>query len=157
MTHIDKIENAFVNYLKSIDPNPWTSGLLILAGENNVDKDAARIVAYVEGGDLEDEEPPLSGNRLAVVLVELRTPFSKLTAKQIAAGEAEPLAKHQANSDALQSAILAADLGDKLTAAIAGFTVLGIYNRSETYGQEENFWMNGWRVRLLSCPKSFQN
>jgi len=155
MTHIELLENAFVNYLKSL--NVWTAGLLILAGENNLDKDAARIVAYVDGGELEDEEPPLSGNRPANVVVELRTPFSKLTAKEIAAGSTQPLLKHQANAAALQAAILSDTLDDQLTAAIAGFTVMGIYNRSELYGQSENYWMGGWRVRLLSCPKAFAN
>lgn len=155
MTHIELIENAFKNYLSSLDV--WSDGLLIFAGENNLDKDAARIVAYVEGGELEDEEPPLSGNRPAVVVVELRTPFSKLTAKEIAAGAIQPLAKHQANAGALQTAILSTTLDDQLTSAIAGFTVMGIYNRSEIYGQEENYWMGGWRIRLLSCSKSFAN
>ena len=155
MTHIEKLENAFVNYLTGL--TVWTDGLLVLAGENNVDKDASRIVAYVEGGELEDEDPPLSGNRPASVVVELRTPFTKLTAKEIAAGTTQPLLQHQANAAALQTAISSATLDDQLTAAIAGFTVLGIHNRSEIYGQEENYWMGGWRVRLLSCPKSFAN
>jgi hypothetical protein len=154
MEHIELIESAFVNYLATqvnAGASVWTDGLLILPGENNVDKDAARIVAYVEG-DLGEEDPPLTGNRWADVVIELRTPFSKLTKAKIEAGAASPLEAHKANADALQTALLSVTLPEQLSAAIDGFTCFGLGNRTPTREQAPNYWSSGWKIRIYSCP-----
>jgi hypothetical protein len=157
MEHSELIENAFVNYLTGLGPpSPWSAGLLILPGENNLDKDGARIVAYVpRDGGMGEEDPPTSGNRWADPVIELRTPFFQRTPAQIKAGVPDPLAAHQANAAALQSAILSNQLPDLLTAAIEGFTCWGVAERQPMREQESHFWASGWRVRLLSCPASF--
>lgn len=148
LEHAELIENSFVNYLTPL--GGWLAGLQILAGENNVDKTGARIVAYVHG-DLGDEDPPTSGNRWADVMIELRTPFQKATAAL------NPQQQHSANANILASAILAATLPDLLTAAIAGFTCLGITDRVPGREQEKNYWASSWKVKMLSCPASFPN
>lgn len=153
MEHVKLIESAFVNYLNGIAPSPWTVGLLIYPGENNLDKDGARIVAYVEG-DLGEEDPPTSGNRWADVIVELRTPFSKLTPAQVQANAVDPLTTHEANAAALQTAMLSVTLPDQLTAAQSGFTCLGLSERQPSRKQDGNYWSSGWKIRIYSCPST---
>lgn len=143
MEHPELIENAFVNHLSSL--NVWTAGLQILAGENNIDKSGARIVAVVDG-DLGNEDPPLSGNRWADVLVELRTPFSKATPS--------PLVAHQANAAALQTALTATGLPESLTAAQAGFTCFGLGERTPGREQKPEYWSSYWTIRIYSCPST---
>ncbi len=154
MEHAELIENAFVNYLTGLNTiiagNPQ-----ILPGENNLDKTGARVVCYVPEEGVGEEDPPLSGNRICEVVVELRTPFSKLTAKELATGVTQPLVSHKANADALQVAMLAVGLPDSLTAAIAGFSCWGIINRQQMRDQKENYWGSGWQIKLLSCPAAF--
>lgn len=153
--HAELIENAFVNYLKAINPYPFTADLLILAGENNTDKNDARIVAYVAHDGVGQEDSPLSGNRQCECYIELRTPFSKLTQKEVDSGVLQPLAAHKANVDALQAALLSRTLPDDLTAAIAGFTCFGIIDRQQTREQKDNYWSSGWLIKMLSCPAAF--
>lgn len=149
--HAELIENAFVNYLTT--KGGWTSNLLLFAGENNVDKSDARIVAYVEG-DLGQEDPPISGNRWADLIVELRTPFSKLTAKEKTNGTTDPLTQHKANAAALQTAMLSATLPEDLTAAQAGFTCFGLSERTPERKQDANYWSSSWKIKIYSCPST---
>ena len=142
MEHPQLIESALIAYLSSL--NVWTAGLLILPGENNVDKSGARIVAYVEG-DMGNEDPPLSGNRWADVVVELRTPFSKT---------GTPLTSHQANAAALSTALLSTTLPDSLTSAISGFTCFGLSERTPTREQKPEYWSSGFRIKIYSAPSS---
>ena len=151
MEHPELIESAFVNYLTG--KGGWSANLLLLAGENNADKSDARIVAFVEG-DLGNEDPPISGNRWADVEVELRTPFSKLTAAQVAAGATDPLTQHKANAANLQTAMLSATLPEDLTASQAGFTCFGIAERTPIRKQDGNYWSSGWKIKVYSCPST---
>jgi hypothetical protein len=155
MEHAELIESAFVNYLSGIRPSPWSDGLLIFPGENNLDKSGARIVAYVPEDGVGEEDPPLSGNRICDVVIELRTPFSKLTAKDIAAKATQPLVVHQLNADALQAALLSTTLPDDISAAIPGLSVWGIIDRKQMREQKANYWGSGWTIKMLSCPASF--
>lgn len=152
MEHCELIEGASVNYLAELMPDNF----LVYPGENNLDKSGQRIVCYVEGNELGEEDPPNSGNRWGDVVWQLRTPFSKLTGKEKAAGEAEVLDSHKAAANDLQAAVLALD-DEKFTAAIPGFTCWGIVNRTQIRDQEENGWVSGWRIRFLSCPAAFPN
>lgn len=159
MEHAELIEGAFVNYLSDAANATWPASFdvgRIFPGENNLDKDGQRIVCYLEGGDLGEEDPPLSGNRMTTVTVQLRTPFSKLTAAQKAAGQPEPLDGHKAVADALQSAITAAN-DENLTAAITGWTCFGLADCSPFREQEDNAWVSGWKLKIYSCPSSFSN
>lgn len=149
MEHPELIETAFVNYLTGL--SVWSAGLLIFPGENNLDKDDARIVAYIDG-EMGDEDPPNSGNRWADVIIELRTPFGQLTAKEVAANVADPLAVHKANAAALATAIESNTLPDQLTAAVDGFTCFGLAQRTPTREERPEYWSSGWKVRLFSCP-----
>lgn len=168
MEHVELIEGAFVDYLffakNGAGASVWPPGFdvaRIFPGQNNLDKDGQRIVAYVDG-DLGEEDPPNSGNRWADVIVQLRTPFSKLTAEQKAKGSQEPLDLHKAVASALQVAIAgdgtATGIDDvKLTSAIDGFTCFGFSNRSPFREQEDNAWVSGWKLRMISCPSAFPN
>ena len=153
MEHKELIEGAFVNYLAALDV--WTESLnvRIFAGQNNLDKDGARIVCYVD--DVGQEDPPTSGNRTSDAFIELRTPFSKLTAKEKADGVVEPLIDHRSNAAALQSAILSITLPEDLSSAIAGFTCFGIIDRQPISEQQEGGWISKWKVNLHSCPTAF--
>ena len=154
MTHAELIENAFVNYLSGMQ---WPTTLTgIFPGENNLDKAGQRIVCYLENGDVGDEEPPLSGNRISVVQIQIRTPFSKLTAQESAQIFPEPLLQHQAICTLLQTAILNC-YAETLSAAVNGFYVHGIINRTLIQTQEENAWADEWKIRMMSCPSSFPN
>ena len=148
--HAELIENAFVNYLKTI--GSFSADLLIFPGENNLDKNDARIVAYIEGGDLGQEDPPLSGNHMTNVDVQLRTPFARLTAAEKAKGVQEPLDQHKANAAALSTAILSASLPDLLTTA--GFTCMGIFSRTPKREQQDNAWVSSWTIGIYSCPSA---
>ena len=152
MEHAQLIETSAVNYLAGL--NTWTQPLLFLAGESNLDKAEARIVAYLPEGAFGEEDPPTSGNRWCDLTFELRTPFSKLTAAQVAAGAVDPLTQHQNNAAALAAAVLNVNLPDLLTAAVAGFTCFGLTERTPLRQQDAQFWMSGWKVRLLSCPSA---
>ena len=151
MEHPELIENAFVNYLTT--KGGWTNNLLLLAGENNVDNSDARSVAYVEG-DLGEEAPPLSGNRWADVVVELRTPYSKLTAAEKANGTTDPLPQHKANATNLQTVMLSQTLPEDLTAAQANFTCFGLSERTPMRKQDGNYWGTGWKMKIYSCPSA---
>jgi len=152
MTHTELLENAFVNYLTTF--SGWQAGLLIFPGENNIGKSGRRIVAYIPGGVMGDEDPPNSGNRWAEIEVELRTPFFRLTPSQIAAGTPDPLVTHQADAANLLSAITSSTLPDQLTAAQSGFTCFGLAERTPMEEQGDNFWISAWKIRLLSCPST---
>ena len=152
--HAELIENAFVNYLKAINPYPFSADLLIFPGENNLDKNDARIVAYIEGGDLRQEDPPLSGNRMTSVDVQLRTPFSKLAPAEKAKGVQEPLDQHKSNAAALSTAMLSASLPDDLTSSQAGFTCMGIFSRTPKREQQDNAWVSSWTIGIYSCPSA---
>ena len=145
MEHAQLIEAAFVEYLQTMlvaNASPWTQPLEIYPGENNLDKDVSRIVAYVE--EFGAEDPPCSGNRWCVVNIELRTPFFN--------GKVNLLANHQANANALQVAILNTSLPDNLTTAIPGFNCFGVTDRQPIRHQGENYWMSGWKINMFSCP-----
>ncbi len=151
MEHPTLIEAAFVNLLSASIPNTCQ----VLAGEDNLDKTGQRIVAYVQ--DLGEEMPPLSGNHETIVVVDLRTPFSKLSPKDIAGGTTEPLVVHQTIADQLQGLILSTTLPDQLTAAIPGFACFGLIDRQPFREQNEKYWLSGWRIKIYSCPTSFLN
>jgi hypothetical protein len=154
MEHAEKIETAFVNYLTA--QTSFSSGLLIYPGENNLDKTGSRIVAYV-GNDLGNEEPPLSGNRTTAVTVELRTPYTKLTAAEAAAGTSQSLTEHKANAGALETALFSATLPEDLTAATTGFTCFGIADRQPERAQDGNFWQSAYKITIYSCASAFSN
>lgn len=156
MEHAFKIETAFANYLSGIIPSPF-NGVQIFIGENNLDKTGARIVAYVPDGTLGEEDPPLSGNRYTDVTVDLRTPFSKLTPKQISDGVAEPLDTHRLNAAALEQALFSVTLPDQLTASADGFTCFGIVDRQPMRSDSENYWSSSYQIRIYSCASAFQN
>jgi len=151
MEHATLIEAAFTNYLSASIPNTCQ----VFAGENNLDKSGQRIVSYVE--ELGEEVPPLSGNRETLVVVDLRTPFNKLTDAEVAAGNTQPLVSHQSIADDLQALILSTTLPDQLTAAILGFTCFGLVDRQPFREQNEKYWLSGWKVKIYSCPQAFSN
>lgn len=169
MDHIELIEAASVAYLSTLTTgNPPVSvwpvtmvapggGLMIYPGENNLDKQGQRIVCYVAGNELGDEDPPNSGNRWAEITWELRTPVFRPTALQIKTGVVDPLGQHKLAVEALEAAALDSTLPDNLTAAVAGFTCFGFSNRTQIREEQENGWMSGWRIKLYSCPASFPN
>lgn len=152
--HAELIENAWVEYLKNIDPPPWLPMITnngephIFPGENNLAKDGQNIVAYVE--DLGPEEPPLSGNRTSTVVIRLKTPVIK----KVNPTDTDYLAAHKAAAASLQDAILDTNLPDLLTAAIADFCCFGIVDRTPFRDQDANAWTSGWRVMLHSCPSA---
>jgi hypothetical protein len=166
--HPRLIEESMREYLLGLDPRPWGTSLTgsgdpavprIYAGENNLLKDGQNIVAFVEG-DLGDEDPPMSGNRWADLIVRLKTP-----ARISAAGtEVEGLEEHQLMAAALQKAILGdgTDAGNitcetlaaRLSAAVDDFTCFGITNRMPFRAQDDSGWVSGWTLRLYSCPSA---
>lgn len=160
--HAELIETSVVNYLLGLtsgDPaiSVWSASLKttdgkshrIFAGENNLDKDGQRIVAFVEG-DLGPEDPPCSGNRWADVVVELRTPFSTPTQ-----GADTVLPSHKANAAALEAAILTSSLPELLTDSVVGFRCFGLDgNRQPMRHQDSNYWSSGYKFRLYSCPSA---
>lgn len=159
MEHSELVEGAFVNYLTLIvSGNPpatvWPDGLNIYPGENNVDKDGQRIVCFIEGGEMGEEDPPMSGNRWCDCTLQLRTPFSKLTKAQKEAGEDEVLDSHKAAANALQTAALSETLELQLTAAIDDFRCFGVTSRTPIRDQQDNAWVSGWKIKLLSCPSA---
>jgi hypothetical protein len=151
MNHPTLLENAFTLYFESL---VWSSQLDFFAGENNLDKNGPRIVSYIEGGELGEEDPPTSGNRWFEIVCELRTPFFKLTAAQIAANVPQPLVQHQANEDMLQSAITNINICALLETAQSGLSIFGITQRTPMREQQDNGWMSGWKVRGLSAPST---
>jgi hypothetical protein len=157
MEHTQLLENAFTNYLLGIQTgnpaaSPWPPLFNIFPGENNLDKNGQRIVCYVEGGQLGDEEPPNSGNRHFTISCELRTPIRKLTVQEVTDGLVDPYTIHSAVADTLQTAILNVNLPTLLEAAQANLTIFGLTNRTEFREQVHNAWISGWRVSGLSCP-----
>jgi len=154
MNHPTLLENAFTLYLGSLI---WPSQLDFFAGENNIDKNGPRIVSYIEGGELGDEEPPTSGNRWFEITCELRTPAFKLTANQIANNIPQPLAQHQANEDALQTAICNVNICSLLenSSNPPVVTIFGIVDRKPGRDQEDNGWISTWKIRGLSAPMYF--
>ena len=158
MEHTQLLESAFTNYLLDIQTgnpaaSPWPATQFnIYQGENNLDKNGQRIVCYVEGNQLGDEEPPNSGNRHFVISCELRTPIRKLTAQETAGGLVDPYTIHGTVADTLQTAILNINLPTLLEAAQANLTIFGLTNRTEFRDQVHDAWISGWRVNGLSCP-----
>ena len=148
--HAELIENAFVSYLSGL--SGWSSNLLILAGENNTDKNDARIVCYVD--DLGEEYPAISSNRITDVTIELRTPFTKLTAQEKASGTQEPLDEHKANAAALRTAINDTGLPELLSNTTT-FTCFGVVDRQPTRNQDPNYWSSGYKVRIYSAPQGW--
>ncbi len=153
-SHPNLVENAFVAVLAGQNPNPWAAdlniqggGLRIFPGETNLDKDGTRIVAYIPGNEMGEEDPPTSGNRWCDCVIELRTPTSR-------ANGATNLANHQANAAALQAVILNINLPDLLSSAIQNFACFGLVDRTPMEEQAEDYWMAGYKVRLLSCPST---
>jgi hypothetical protein len=162
MEHAQLLEVAFVNYLAGLQSgNPlvtiWPAGLNIYPGENNLDKNGIRIVCYVEGNALGDEEPPNSGNRRFEISCQLRTPIRKLTADEIENNTTDPFAQHQATATLLSSAILSNNLPTLLENSQAGLTVFGLTNRTQFREQNDGDWVTGWKVSGLSCPCTFIN
>lgn len=153
MEHPELIETAFAEYLKNLDPVPWSGALgngdslRIFPGENNQDKDGPYIRCVTE---MAEEDPPCSGNRWAEVTVELVTPVVEKTAET----DPDPLESHKANASALQTAILATDLPDQLTAAVDGFNCFGLSERTPIREQDEFAWRSGYHVRIYSCPSA---
>jgi hypothetical protein len=159
MEHPQLLESAAVAYLVGLatnNPTYWddlledaAGNLRINAGESSSEKDGQNIVAYISG-DMGEEDPPCSGNRWADLIIALHTPSVKRTSDA-------QLASHQANADALQSALLAPTLPDLLTAAQAGLTVFGIKDRMPFREQDGLGWTSGWKIGLYSCPATFPN
>lgn len=150
MNHPTALENAFNNYLDSLI---WPSELDFYPGENNLDKDGPRIVSFIQGDELGEEDPPTSGNRWFEMTCELRTPFFKLTASQIAANVPQPLTQHQANADALQVAMLNTNICALLEAALPNtVSIFGIIQRTPGDEQQDNGWLSTWKIRGLSAP-----
>lgn len=161
MEHTQLLEQAFTNYLEDLTTgNPavsvWPAGLVVYPGENNLDKNGQRIVCYIEGGQLGDEEPINSGNRNFDIICELRTPWRKLSDKDIASNVTDPFITHQAAASALQDGIVAS-LPDLLMTAQAGLTIIGLKNRTQIRLQEDQAWVSGWKITGLSCPCTFPN
>ena len=156
MEHAELIETAGVNYLAGLK---WPAGFTkaqISPGQSATDIAAALISVSVEG-DLGPEYPLFSGNRWADVKIELKTPVATQTPDQVAAGAQTPLALHSLVAAALQDAVMDSNLPALLTAAVAGFTAFGVIDRCPIREQTENYWLSGWRFRLLSCPSAFPN
>lgn len=142
MEHAQLIEESFAAYLSGLTtwPNSMTS---ISAGESNVEKDGQNIVCWVDG-EMDDEDPPTSGNRWCDIVVRLKTP--------VVNDGGVTLTNHQNAASALQAAILDTDL--PMLVSTDSFTCFGLTDRKPFREQDENAWVSGWKIHLYSCPSA---
>ena len=146
--HGDLLEAAAVSYLSTLT---WGSdltggaGLRIYAGANNLEKDGARIVCYVDGPM--PERIPFTRNRDAELVIELRTPVA-----EDADATTTQLANHTANRNTLQAALEDATIYTGAALTTAGVHVYQVTDVSCENSQDESGWVNTWRLKTFSVP-----
>lgn len=141
MEHPQKIETAFVNVLAAQAWPATFDTARILPGESDSQKTGQCVLCICEDSDQED--PPSTGDKWNTVRVELRTPALR--------DQSATIAKHRSAAAVLENTVLDTTLKDLLTAAIADFTVIGILDRLPIRDQNDNYWMSGYTLRVLSC------
>lgn len=143
MEHAQTLAQSFVDYLTSLDV--WQEDLTnadgakrIFAGEDTGTKDAARIICYC-AGDLQ-EQPPMTGNRWADFMVELKTPMVE--------DGGVSLSFHKENAAALEAAIM-----DSALSASLRNSAIYVYQATERnpfQDEDEMGWTSGIKLRVFS-------